>query len=149
MSLTVTSDLVVAGSEAARPVAMTLASSGARSQVRLGTLAWSTPTSGPDADRIVVSNSGRLEGVSGAGLIFGPQGTGAPPRLAAHGLTRGYTPGSSTVIQHGGRCYTCPASDITETAPPSESLDAGSGIDALTGDFTTSQSIFKCPGLRG
>ena len=43
-------------------------------------------------------------------------------------------------------CYTCQASAITGTAPPSQSLDAGTGVDSLTGDFSTSNTLFSAPG---
>ena len=61
-----------------------------------------------------------------------------------------YTPGEL----YGGTnpvavCFTCEASDVTGLAPPSESLDAGSGVDALTGDFTTSQTYFDVPSMGG
>jgi RHS repeat-associated protein len=40
-------------------------------------------------------------------------------------------------------CYTCEAADVTGTAPPSESLDEGTGVDSLTGDFSTTNTLFK------
>lgn len=46
-------------------------------------------------------------------------------------------------------CFTCQAAAITGTAPPSESLNAGSGVDNLTGDFTTSQTLFDAPSIGG
>ncbi len=39
-------------------------------------------------------------------------------------------------------CYTCTAADITGSAPPSESLDGGAGVDPVTGDFSTSNALF-------
>jgi RHS repeat-associated protein len=39
-------------------------------------------------------------------------------------------------------CYTCTAADITGSAPPSESLDGGAGVDPVTGDFSTSNTLF-------
>ncbi|MGC1420055.1 MAG: hypothetical protein WA786_08055, partial [Acidimicrobiales bacterium] len=39
-------------------------------------------------------------------------------------------------------CYTCEAANITGTAPPSESLDAGSGVNTLSGDYSTTNPIF-------
>jgi RHS repeat-associated protein len=39
-------------------------------------------------------------------------------------------------------CYTCQAADITGSAPPSESLDGGAGVDPLTGDFSASNTLF-------
>lgn len=54
-----------------------------------------------------------------------------------------YTPGEL----YGGSnavavCYTCEAANITGTAPPSSSLDAGSGVNALTGDYSTTNGLF-------
>jgi YD repeat-containing protein len=45
-------------------------------------------------------------------------------------------------------CFTCEASDITGTAPPSESLDVGSGVDTLTGDYSYSLNLFTAPAIR-
>jgi RHS repeat-associated protein len=44
-------------------------------------------------------------------------------------------------------CYTCNANAVTGTAPPSGSLDSGSGIDNLTGDYTYSQNVFDAPNI--
>src|ERR1700688_59447 len=44
-------------------------------------------------------------------------------------------------------CFTCEASDITGTAPPSASLDAGSGVNNLTGDYSYSLELFNSPGF--
>lgn len=59
-----------------------------------------------------------------------------------------YTPGEL----YGGAnptavCFTCEASAITGSAPPSSSLDGGTGVDTLTGDFSTSLSLFSVPTL--
>ncbi len=42
-------------------------------------------------------------------------------------------------------CFTCAASSIAGTAPPTESLDDGAGVSSLTGDFTTSKTLFDAP----
>ncbi|HEV3267260.1 MAG TPA: hypothetical protein VGZ68_02550, partial [Acidimicrobiales bacterium] len=39
-------------------------------------------------------------------------------------------------------CYTCEAANITGTAPPSQSLDVGSGVNTLTGDYSTTNDLF-------
>jgi YD repeat-containing protein len=45
-------------------------------------------------------------------------------------------------------CYTCEAADITGAAPPSESLDTGSGVNTLTGDYSTTNNLFgSAPGV--
>jgi RHS repeat-associated protein len=59
-----------------------------------------------------------------------------------------YTPGEL----YGGSdssalCFTCEASDVTGTAPPSESLDSGSGVNTLTGDYSYSLNLFNAPGI--
>jgi RHS repeat-associated protein len=43
-------------------------------------------------------------------------------------------------------CYTCDAAKATGSAPPSESLDGGAGVDPLTGDFSTSNTLFGSAG---
>ena len=51
--------------------------------------------------------------------------------------------GSNTVAL----CFTCEAANITGTAPPSESLDTGSGVDTLTGDYSYKLNLFDAPGI--
>jgi RHS repeat-associated protein len=58
-----------------------------------------------------------------------------------------YTPGQLYGdANSAATCYTCEAADITGTAPPSESLDGGSGVNTLTGDFNTSNTLFNIAG---
>jgi RHS repeat-associated protein len=69
-------------------------------------------------------------------------------RTAHTGGTPVYTPGEL----YGGSdsvalCFTCEASNITGTAPPSESLDAGSGVNTLTGDYSYQLNLFNAPGF--
>jgi RHS repeat-associated protein len=71
-------------------------------------------------------------------------------RTAHTGGTPVYTAGEL----YGGAnptafCFTCQAADITGTAPPSESLDEGSGVSSLTGDFTTSKTLFDALNIGG
>jgi YD repeat-containing protein len=40
-------------------------------------------------------------------------------------------------------CYSCDAVNVTGSAPPSESLNAGTGVDSLTGDFSESLPLFN------
>ena len=59
-----------------------------------------------------------------------------------------YTPGNF----FGGTnpsvtCYSCQAAKISGAAPPSESLNSGDGIDSLTGDFTTTNTLFGASAL--
>lgn len=69
-------------------------------------------------------------------------------KTAHLGGTGVYTPGEL----YGGSdsvalCFTCEASANTGSAPPSESLDAGSGVDNLTGDYSYGLNLFNSPGL--
>jgi RHS repeat-associated protein len=69
-------------------------------------------------------------------------------RTAHTGGTTVYTPGEL----YGGSdsvalCFTCEASNITGTAPPSESLDQGSGVNSLTGDYSYNLNLFNAPGF--
>jgi YD repeat-containing protein len=72
-----------------------------------------------------------------------------PALKTAHtGGTQVYSPGelyggSDTVAL----CFTCEASNITGTSPPSESLDKGSGVNTLTGDYSYSLNLFSAPGF--
>ncbi len=93
--------------------------------------------------------------VSGATIVF-HSNTGSAYTLRvggqkAHFTTSYpiYTPGEL----YGGLnpnavCYTCVAANVTGSAPPSQSLNGGSGVDPLTGDFSTSIDIFKGSGLN-
>ena len=46
-------------------------------------------------------------------------------------------------------CYTCAASDVTGSAPPSDTLDSGTGVEPMTGDFSTSNPLFDAPAIGG
>ena len=46
-------------------------------------------------------------------------------------------------------CYTCAASNVTGSAPPSDTLDSGTGVEPLTGDFSTSNTLFDAPAVGG
>jgi RHS repeat-associated protein len=96
-----------------------------------------------------------------AGSVVGGA-VGASDASAVSALNPVATKGSSTAIRphfttaypiytpgelYGGSnavaiCYTCEAANITGTAPPSSSLDAGSGVNALTGDYSTTNGLF-------
>ncbi len=91
------------------------------------------------------------EGVSQAAASPVPRvaTAGLVANTSSHPLTSGpavYTPGEL----YGGSnptavCFTCEASTITGSAPPSSSLDSGTGVDTMTGDFSTSLSLFSVP----
>ena len=81
--------------------------------------------------------------VSGTSNAF-RHGVRSTLRTAHTGGTELYTPGEL----YGGSnsvalCFTCEASNITGTAPPSASLDVGSGVNTLTGDYSYSLK-FSC-----
>jgi RHS repeat-associated protein len=44
-------------------------------------------------------------------------------------------------------CYTCYASEVTGSAPPSNTVDSGTGVNAMTGDFSTSNALFDAPAI--
>jgi len=44
-------------------------------------------------------------------------------------------------------CYTCAAATVSGSAPPSNSLDTGTGVSSLTGDFTTSHTMFDAQAI--
>ncbi|MGD0852979.1 MAG: RHS repeat-associated core domain-containing protein [Acidimicrobiales bacterium] len=46
-------------------------------------------------------------------------------------------------------CYTCEAVNVTGSAPPSDTLDSGTDVDNMTGDFTTSNTLFDAPAIGG
>ena len=46
-------------------------------------------------------------------------------------------------------CYTCDAVAVTGSAPPSDSLDAGVGVNHLTGDFSASNTLFDAKAIGG
>jgi YD repeat-containing protein len=87
-----------------------------------------------------------LIGASAATALHGGPVVGRTGIVRPHFTTTNpiYTPGE----MYGGSnaaslCYTCEAADVTGTAPPSESLDEGTGVDSLTGDFSTTNTLFK------
>jgi YD repeat-containing protein len=78
----------------------------------------------------------------------GHHGIRSALRKAHTGGTQVYTAGEL----FGGSdsvalCFTCEASSITGTAPPSESLDVGSGVSTLTGDYSYKLNLFNAPGF--
>jgi RHS repeat-associated protein len=57
-----------------------------------------------------------------------------------------YTPGALYGASNPAEvCYTCEAANITGSAPPSESLDGGAGVNNVTGDFSASNPLFDIP----
>jgi RHS repeat-associated protein len=59
-----------------------------------------------------------------------------------------YSPGELYgTSNESAECFTCIAANVTGTAPMSQSLDAGVGVDDLTGDFSASNDLFDSPGV--
>jgi len=96
---------------------------------------------------LAVGNDGDLALYSTAGIVLWEGG------LRAH-----VTSPSAGVYQYnqlyGGTnpvtlCYTCAAANITGSAPPSNTLDSTTNVDNLTGDFSTTQSLFSAPAIGG
>jgi RHS repeat-associated protein len=46
-------------------------------------------------------------------------------------------------------CFTCEAANVSGIAPPSNTLDSASNVNNMTGDFTTSNSLFSAPAIGG
>ena len=95
-----------------------------------------------------VENDGDLAVVSTAGVPIWQAG------LRANLITSiGVAPYAYKELYGGSNpsvvCYTCQASNITGTAPPSNALDSSSDVDALTGDYSTSNTLFDAPAIGG
>jgi hypothetical protein len=94
-------------------------------------------------------------------VSYGVFATGASASVATviRGATVHESPRTTSQIYTAGElyggsnptafCFTCAASNVAGTAPPSESLNAGSGVSSLTGDYTTSQTLFDAPNFGG
>jgi RHS repeat-associated protein len=70
------------------------------------------------------------------------------PRAQTSTFSSIYTPGEF----YGGSnpsalCYTCQASIITGSAPPSNTLESGASVNPMTGDFTTANALFRAPAI--
>ncbi len=103
------------------------------------------------ATRLTLTNSGTLELLSGTGSVVWRTENAAslgaavkphsfaPPVYNPSELYGGSNPAAT--------CYTCEAAAATGVAPPSESLDAGTGVNTLSGDFSTSNTLFSAPAI--
>lgn len=96
---------------------------------------------------LTVQNDGDMALVSKFGVTLWQSG------LRAHTSGSTVTPYSRGALYGGSNpsvvCYTCEAADITGTAPPSDTLDSGTDVDNVTGDFSTSNSLFDAPSIGG
>ena len=91
-----------------------------------------------------VQNNGDLALYTKTGVILWQSG----PRAQLASATSLYTPGELYASSNPSViCYTCQASVITGAAPPSNTLDSGTQVDAMTGDFSTQLPLFSAPAI--
>jgi RHS repeat-associated protein len=99
---------------------------------------------------VTATNSSPHAGVRLLGAMTSPAGastkshllqahTSSPPVYTPNELYGGVNP---TAV-----CYTCVAPTVTGSAPRSSSLDGGTGVNSLTGDFSTSNTLFNAPAI--
>jgi hypothetical protein len=99
------------------------------------------------ATSVVVDDEGDLALLNRGGVTTWQAGLHAHVSSSSISpYTRGalYGPTNPSVV-----CFTCDAAEDTGTAPPSNTLDAGTGVDAMTGDFSTENSLFDAPAIGG
>jgi RHS repeat-associated protein len=101
----------------------------------------------PTRSYLTVTNEGELALISGSGAPLWQSGLRAN---VSGSVVAPYTRGAL----FGGTnpsvlCYTCQAADITGTAPPSDALNSSSNVDDMTGDFSTSNTLFDAPAVGG
>lgn len=61
-----------------------------------------------------------------------------------------YVPGELYGGSNSGElCYTCSAAQISGAAPPQLTLDSKTGVNNVTGDFSTTNSLFSAPAIGG
>jgi RHS repeat-associated protein len=105
------------------------------------------PSSPSAPSYLAVQNSGDLALYSRGGA---PIWQGGP---VAHVTSSSIAPYSRTSLFGNSNpsltCFTCQAATITGSAPPSNTLDSGTDIDAMTGDFSTVNTLFSAPAIGG
>lgn len=108
---------------------------------------WSTNTSSTDASRLLLTNVGTLKVLSSTGTTLwtsGPQSGRSARVIRPHTPPVVYTPEEFFGgANPSATCFTCQASIVTSSAPPSNSLNSGGGVNTLTGDFSTSLKLFS------
>jgi RHS repeat-associated protein len=116
------------------------------SQVARAHLSGMTKTD--EASYLMVTNNGDVALISKSGVTLWQAGVKAHVSGAATvaPYTRGELFGGSNPA---AKCYTCDAANITGSAPPSNTLDSGTDVDAMTGDFSTSNTLFDAPAIGG
>jgi RHS repeat-associated protein len=104
------------------------------------------PTSS-DRSYLTIENDGEVALISAAGVTMLQGG------IRAHvtgSSVAPYTPGALYGNTNPSvLCYTCDASNVTGIAPPSDTLDSGTSVDNMTGDFSTSNPLFDASAIGG
>ena len=96
---------------------------------------------------LALQNTGNLTLYSGSGVPtwqVGPH-AGVSPSSEAPYTANDFYGGANPALT----CFTCAAANVTGVAPPSNTLDAGAGVDNLTGDFSTANTLFDAPTIGG
>jgi RHS repeat-associated protein len=101
----------------------------------------------PGPSYLTIENDGDLALISTTGVPVWQGGvranvTGSPVAPYSPGALFGTT--NPSVL-----CYTCDAANVTGSAPPSDTLDSGTGVNNLTGDFSTSNTLFDAKAVGG
>ena len=95
---------------------------------------------------LTVLNNGDLALIAKSGIPIWQVGRQAHLATSSSIYTPGELYGSSNP---SAVCFTCEAVNVTGSAPPSNTLDSGTQVDNLTGDFNTSLDLFKAPAIGG
>jgi hypothetical protein len=97
---------------------------------------------------LTVENSGDVALISRSGVTLWQGGIKA--HVSGIPTVAPYTPGELYGDSNpAAKCYTCDAANVTGAAPPSNTLDSGTDVDAMTGDFSTSNTLFDAPAIGG
>ena len=113
---------------------------------RGGGLAIRTPNKAKRS-YLALQNSGNLMLYTATGRPteqVGPHAGVSPLSQAPYSANEFYGGSNPSVA-----CFTCAATNMTGVAPPSNNLDAGTGVDNLTGDFSAANDLFDAPAIGG
>ena len=91
-------------------------------------------------------NDGDVALYSKSGVILWHAG----PRTSVTASSAIYTPGEMySSANPSATCFTCNAAQVTGSAPPSNTLNSGTSVNAMTGDFSTQLNLFSAPAIGG
>ena len=126
---------------------ITRASNGALRLVTSHVVARVSGASSTAPSYLTVQNDGELALISKSGVPIWHGGkranvSGSPVAPYTRGALFGGT--NPSVL-----CYTCQAANITGAAPPSDTLDSGTNVNNMTGDFSTFNTLFDAPSIGG